>query len=94
VAAFNLALQKWRVENQHSEEQLDAPGILRISADAAKRLFPEYIADPVGTDRDVTAAAELIAQDVLETMLAASPEPGREIVLMCAGTPGSGKNRR
>jgi hypothetical protein len=64
---------------------------LTVCVDAAKLLFPEYVKDPTGVDRDVTAAAQRVADSVLKTVLASAPEPDREIVLICVGSPGSGK---
>lgn len=66
-------------------------GVLTISADAAKRLFPEYVKDPIGADRDVASSAEAISNAALRTVLTRAPEPGREMVLIAVGSHGSGK---
>ncbi|HEV2135640.1 MAG TPA: HNH endonuclease [Terracidiphilus sp.] len=66
-------------------------GVVTISVDAAKLLIPEYLKDPIRNDRMVTSAAKAISQSELATVLATLPEPGREMVLIAAGSPGSGK---
>jgi len=75
----------------HSVHQSLSSGVVTISADAAKRLFPEYVKDPTGADRDVAVAARMVSNGALDKELAYAPEPGRDIVLICAGSPGSGK---
>ncbi|MGB7189935.1 MAG: hypothetical protein WBD10_07360 [Acidobacteriaceae bacterium] len=64
---------------------------LIVCVDAAKLLFPDYVKDPGKNDRSVTAAAQRIADSVLLNVLAPPPLPDREIVLICVGSPGSGK---
>jgi len=62
-----------------------------ICPDAAKLQFPEYVADPLNMSDVVQAAAELICDAVLETVLGTPAVEGREIVLIAVGAPASGK---
>lgn len=83
------------LEHDHTQQRTHrhtwSGGVVTISADAAKLLIPEYVKDPAGADHDVTAAARAISSAALDTVLACAPEPSRDIALICAGSPGSGK---
>lgn len=68
-------------------------GVLAVATDAAKDQFPEFRADPVGTDRDVAAAAGRINKAVLENALAHPVDPARPEVQIVTASPGSGKTR-
>lgn len=72
-------------------DQISRHTVITISADAVKLLIPEYVKDPTGADRIVTSSAKAISDAALRTVLTLAPEPGREMVLIAVGSPGSGK---
>jgi hypothetical protein len=66
-------------------------GVLNIAADAARELFPGYVADRTGQNADVEGAANMIADAAFRTALSVPPEPGKEAVRISVASPGSGK---
>ncbi len=56
-----------------------------------KALPEDLIMRRLKIDRDLTAAAQRIAESAIATALSVPPEQDKEFVLICVGSPGSGK---
>jgi hypothetical protein len=67
-------------------------GVTFIARDAAKLLFPEYIADPTANNRYSDRAASALAEAVRRHILNSPPVLPRNEVAMVTGTPASGKS--
>jgi hypothetical protein len=66
-------------------------GRLYLGTDQAKKLFPEYVANPTDLNEDVSQAAAAVAMAARKTALARSPEPGRDWAKITVWSPATGK---
>jgi len=62
-----------------------------VGRDSAKRIFPEYKADPTGTNRYVDGAASAVADAARRTLLRQPIVGDRDQVVILTGSPASGK---
>jgi hypothetical protein len=67
-------------------------GVTFIARDAAKKLFPEYNADPTVNNRYSDQAASALAEAVRLQLLSIPPLLPRNEVVFVTGTPASGKS--
>jgi hypothetical protein len=67
-------------------------GVTFIARDAAKKLFPEYNADPTVNNRYSDQAASALAEAVRLQLLSEPPLLPRNEVVLVTGTPASGKS--
>jgi hypothetical protein len=65
--------------------------VIYIARDAAKRVFPEYLADKTINNRASDRAASALADAARRTVLNRTVTPPRDIVMMVTGAPASGK---
>ena len=63
-----------------------------VSRDAAKMLFPEYVADPTINNKYSDRAASILAESVRIHLLSRPPRLPRNEVVIVTGTPASGKS--
>jgi len=63
-----------------------------VSRDAAKMLFPEYVADPTVNNKYSDRAASILAESVRIHLLSRPPRLPRNEVVIVTGTPASGKS--
>jgi hypothetical protein len=66
-------------------------GRLYLGTDQAKKLFPEYVANPTDLNEDVSQAAAAVAMAARKTALARPPESGRDWAKIVVGSPATGK---
>ncbi len=66
-------------------------GVVFVGRDAAKRMFPEYLADTTGNNRASDAAASALADAVRRTILTGPVQAERNQVVILTGCPASGK---